>query len=189
MFVNIFTTVWADSQLEAITLIFICKSEINDCGYPAPATNSPVTVSVMTIPTVCLFLFSIRLFTLPLSNSFVMQSRFSGRWGSMKFLYLSNSLASLCPVLSGFMLALESWHHELIQDGSGVLAESGNVRQCYGNVWMAMDGKMWQRGHVVSPGPSDRDIIHHNAAPWCNETPARATKTPRQTFRFNSTSP
>lgn len=90
----------------------------------------------------------------------------------------TSNLTSLCPVLSGFMLALESWHHELIQDGSGVLAESGNVRQCYGNVWMAMDGKMWQRGHVVSPGPGDRDIIHHNAAPWCNESPG-ATKTPR----------
>ena len=59
VFVNIFTTVWAYSQLEAITLIFICKSEINDCGYSALATNSPVTASVMTIPTVCLFIYPI----------------------------------------------------------------------------------------------------------------------------------
>ena len=133
VFVNIFTAVWAESQLEeAITLIFICKSEINDCGYPTPATNGPVTVIIRLHLSACFTIYCLFAFHM----NFLEKLRFSQNfpiYGNPASMY----------VLSGFILAPGWWHHELIQDGSGVLAESVHVRQCYGNVWMAMGGKLW----------------------------------------------
>ena len=134
VFVNIFTAVWPESQLEeAITLIFICKSEINDCGYPTPATNSPVTVIIRLHLSACFTIISC-LFAFYMN--FLEKLRFPQR-----FLIYGNPAALCCQglfwlrdddIMNWSKMGRECWQR---------VSMSGNVMVMYGWQWVASCGQ------------------------------------------------